>query len=93
MVYKAIDTTAETRVDVLVFAHRPLLAYASAAHGIDSSNRFLSTMPYKRTSDDIDLVRPTQYRVNPNRKVKEPPPQPWPLPAFNPLHILLITEP
>ena len=34
MVYKAIDTTAEKRVDVLVFAHRPLLVYASAAHGI-----------------------------------------------------------
>ena len=36
VVYKAIDTTAETRVDVLVFAHRPLLAYA-AAHGIEAA--------------------------------------------------------
>jgi hypothetical protein len=54
---------------------------------IDSSNRFSSTMPSKRTSNDIDLVEPTQYRVNPNRKAKEPPPRPWPLPAFNPLHI------
>jgi len=53
----------------------------------DSSNRLLSTMPSKRTSNDIDLVEPTQYRVNPNRKAKEPPPEPWPLPAFNPLHI------
>ena len=32
-------------------------------------------MPYKRTSDDIDLAGPTQYRVNPNRKAKEPPPR------------------
>ena len=50
-------------------------------------------MPSKRTSDDIDLVKPTQYRVDPNCKVKEPPLQPWLLPAFNPLHVLLITEP
>jgi len=35
-------------------------------------------MPSKRTSDDIDLVEPTQYRVHPNRKAKEPPQQPWP---------------
>jgi len=41
---------------------------------IDSSNRFLSTMPSKRTSNNIDLVEPTQYRVDPNRKAKEPPP-------------------
>jgi hypothetical protein len=33
-----IDTTAETRVDVLVFAHGPLLAYASAAHRIVATN-------------------------------------------------------
>ena len=50
-------------------------------------------MPSKRTSDDIDLIEPTQYRADPNRKVKEPPPQPWPLPAFSPLHVLLITKP
>jgi len=30
-----IDTTAETRIDVLVFAHGPLLEYALTAHGID----------------------------------------------------------
>ena len=41
----------------------------------------------KRTSNDIDLVEPTQFRVLPNRKAKEPPPEPWPLPAFNPFHI------
>ena len=29
-----INTTAETRVNILVFAHGPLLAYASAAHRI-----------------------------------------------------------
>jgi len=29
-----IDTTAETRVNVLVFAHGPLLAYALTAHGL-----------------------------------------------------------
>ena len=38
-------------------------------------------MPSKRTSNDIDLIEPTQYLVDPNRKVEEPPPQPWPLPA------------
>ena len=38
-------------------------------------------MPSKRTFNDIDLVEPTQYRVDLNRKVKEPPPLPWPLPA------------
>ena len=31
---EGIDTTAETRIDVLVFTHRPLSAYALAAHGI-----------------------------------------------------------
>ena len=37
-------------------------------------------MPSNRTSDDIDFVPPT-------RKAKKPPPQPWPLPYFEPLHI------
>jgi hypothetical protein len=32
-----IDTTAETRIDVLVFAHGPLLEYASTAHGIEEA--------------------------------------------------------
>jgi hypothetical protein len=40
-----------------------------------------------RTSDDIDFVPPTQYSIPPTRKAKEPPPQPWPLPSFEPLHI------
>ena len=31
-----IDTTAETRIDVLVFAYGPLLEYALAAHRIGS---------------------------------------------------------
>jgi len=44
-------------------------------------------MPSKRTSNDIDLVQPTQYNVRPNRIAKEPPPEPWPLPDFEPFHI------
>ena len=44
-------------------------------------------MPSKRTSNDIDLVQPTQYNVQPNRIAKEPPPEPWPLPDFEPFHI------
>jgi len=44
-------------------------------------------MPTNRTSNDIDFVLPTQYSIPPTRKAKEPPPQPWPLPSFEPLHI------
>ena len=44
-------------------------------------------MPSNRTSNDIDFVLPTQYSIPPTRKAKEPPPQPWPLPDFEPLHI------
>jgi hypothetical protein len=33
-IQSCIDTTAETRINVLVFAHGPLLEYALAAHGI-----------------------------------------------------------
>jgi hypothetical protein len=40
---------------------------------IDSSNRFLSTMPSKSTSNNIDLIKPTQYQIDLNCKVKEPP--------------------
>ena len=31
-----------------------------------------------RTSDDIDLVQPTQYNVQLNRVAKTPPPESWP---------------
>ena len=44
-------------------------------------------MPSHRTSNDIDLVQPTQYNVQPNRVAKKPPPEPWELPNFEPLHI------
>ena len=44
-------------------------------------------MPSNRTSDDIDFVPPTQYLIPPTRKAKQPPPQPWLLPNFEPLHI------
>ena len=53
----------------------------------DSSNRLLLTRSSKRTSNDTDLVEPTQYQIDPNRKAKEPPPEPRSLPVFNPLHI------
>ena len=38
-------------------------------------------------SNDIDLVRPTQYTVPPGKKAKQPAPEPWILPAFKPLQI------
>ena len=44
-------------------------------------------MPSNRTSNDIDLVEPTQYNIPPNRTAKKPPPKPWPLPDFQPLQI------
>jgi hypothetical protein len=44
-------------------------------------------MPTNRTSNDIDFVPPTQYSIPPTRKAKEPPPQPWPLPSFEPLRV------
>jgi hypothetical protein len=40
-------------------------------------------MPSNRTSNDIDLVQPTQYNVLPNRVAKKPPPEPWELPDFD----------
>jgi hypothetical protein len=43
-------------------------------------------MPSKRTSNDVDLVEPTQYNVESNRIAKETP-KPWPLPNFNASHI------
>jgi len=44
-------------------------------------------MPTNRTSNDIGFVPLTQYSIPPTRKAKEAPPQPWPLPYFEPLHI------
>ena len=44
-------------------------------------------MGRKRTSNDADLVQPTQYIVPKHKKAKEHPPEPWPLPEFDPLPI------
>jgi hypothetical protein len=44
-------------------------------------------MPSKCTSNDLDLVEPTQYNVQPNHIAKTRLPKPWPLPDFNPFHI------
>ena len=44
-------------------------------------------MPSNRTSNDIDPVQPTQYKVPPSRVAKKPPPKPWELPDFEPLRI------
>ena len=44
-------------------------------------------MPSNRTSNDIDLIQPTQYKVPLNRVAKKPPPKPWELLDFEPLHI------
>ena len=38
-------------------------------------------------SNDIDLVRPTQYTVPPGKKAKQPAPEPWILPVFELLQI------
>jgi hypothetical protein len=54
---------------------------------IDLINTIQSTMPSNRTSNDIDLVQPTQYNVRPNWVAKNPPLEPWPLPDFVPLAI------
>ena len=44
-------------------------------------------MRSNRTSNDIDLVQPTQYNVPPNQVAKKPPPKLWKLPDFEPLQI------
>jgi hypothetical protein len=44
-------------------------------------------MPSNRAKIDADLVPKTQYNVPPNKTAKKPPPKPWPLPKFKPLHI------
>ena len=44
-------------------------------------------MVRKYISNDIDLVQPTQYIVPKNRIAKKPPPEPEPLPHFDPLPI------
>lgn len=45
-------------------------------------------MSSKSTSNDLDLVEPTQYNVEPNRIAKNhPPPKVLPLPDFNLFHI------
>ena len=44
-------------------------------------------MHSKCTSNDLDLVKPTQYNVQPNYIAKTRPPKPWPLPDFNPFYI------
>ena len=44
-------------------------------------------MPRNRARIDTDLVQKTQYNVPPNKTAKTPPPKPWPLPHFKPLHI------
>lgn len=44
-------------------------------------------MGRNRVSNDVDFVQPDQYVIPPNRKAKQPPPDPKPLPHFEPLHI------
>jgi len=44
-------------------------------------------MGRKYTSNDADLVQPEQYIIPKNKRAKIPPPEPWPLPDFNPLPI------
>ena len=44
-------------------------------------------MPSNCTSNNIDLVQPTQYKVPLNQVTKKPPPKLWELPNFKPLYI------
>ena len=44
-------------------------------------------MPSNRARIDADPVQKTQYKVPPNMTAKKPPPEPWLLPEFEPLHI------
>jgi hypothetical protein len=44
-------------------------------------------MGRKSTSNNADLVQPTQYIVLKHKKAKEHPPELWPLPKFDPLPI------
>ena len=44
-------------------------------------------MGCKRTSNNADLVQPKQYVISKNKRAKIPPPEPWPLPEFDPLPI------
>ena len=46
-----------------------------------------TTIGRKRTSNNIDLVKPDQYIVPKHKKAKIPPPEPWPLPEFDPFPI------
>jgi len=52
----------------------------------------LLTMPSSCTSNDIDLVQPTQCIVQPNRVLKRPPPESWLLPDFEPPYQLYIPK-
>ena len=44
-------------------------------------------MASNRTSNEVDLVQPTQYKLPLNRVAKKPTPEPWELPDFEPLRI------
>ena len=44
-------------------------------------------MPSNRARINANLIQKTQYKVPPNKTAKTPPPEPWPLPEFEPLHI------
>ena len=51
---------------------------------IELINTIPSTMPSNRASNDICLVRPTQYYAQPNRVTKNPQLELWTLPEFKP---------
>lgn len=62
--------------------------YPDGSRDIDLMNKFLLTVPSKRTSNNPNLVEPTQYNIQPNRITRKPPLKPWPLPDFNPFYPL-----
>ena len=58
---------------------------ASSSKQITSSIKYTTKMVRNYISNDIDLVQPTKYTVSKNRVAKKPPPEPEPLPPFEPL--------
>jgi Transposase IS4 len=58
---------------------------ASRCKQIVSSIKYTTKMVHKHASNDIDFVQPTQYTVPKNKIAKKPPPEPEPLPHFDPL--------
>ena len=51
---------------------------------IDPIIKYITKMARNYISNNIDFMQPTQYTISKNRVAKKPPPEPEPLPAFEP---------